>query len=67
MQPLVIWGVSGAGKTTLINHLNEHPQFRNNFEFCVSYTTRKPRVGEVNGENYLFLSDAEFENISKQK
>ena len=57
VEPLVIWGVSGAGKSTLINHLYQQQKFKDNFEFCVAYTTRKPRVGEIDGENYHFLSE----------
>lgn len=45
--------------------MNEQQNFKDNFEFCVSYTTRKPRFGEVNGESYLFMSDDEFDEISK--
>ena len=67
VSPLVIWGHSGSGKTTLIDYMYQQDNFRDNFEFCVSYTTRKPRVGEIHGENYLFLSDDEFEELAQKR
>jgi guanylate kinase len=48
---------SGTGKSTLLQLLQEHPDF----EYSVSCTTRPPRAGEVNGRDYHFLSRAEFE------
>jgi guanylate kinase len=54
----VITGPSGVGKGTLIQGLLERcPEL----ELAVSATTRAPRAGEVNGREYHFLSDAEFE------
>jgi len=52
----VISAPSGAGKTTLIEALRQTP----NFFYSVSCTTRAPRGGEVDGEDYQFLSDADF-------
>ena len=47
---------SGAGKTTLVDALRETSEF-----FCsVSCTTRPARAGEVDGEDYRFLSEQEF-------
>ncbi len=37
------------------------------FTFLVSTTTRKPRKGEVNGVDYIFVSTDEFENDIKNK
>ena len=55
---ILIVSVPGGGKSTLIQHLREvYPQLT----FAVSCTSRAPRPGEVAGENYYFLSDAEFE------
>ncbi len=48
---------SGAGKTTLCSALRHKPDF----VYAVSCTTRGPRAGEIEGEDYLFLSDAEFD------
>lgn len=47
---------SGAGKTTLRNMLKQTPDF----VYSVSCTTRKPRPGEVDGEDYYFLEEADF-------
>lgn len=55
---LVISGPSGCGKSTLLKEV-----FKNisNYYFSISVTTRKPRVGEVNGVDYIFVSKEEFE------
>jgi guanylate kinase len=54
----VITGPSGVGKGTLIRSLCEQiPEL----ELSVSATTRAPRPGEVDGADYHFLSDAEFQ------
>ena len=48
---------SGAGKTTLVNAVvKKHPELR----FSISYTTRKPRVNEADGVDYLFVKEDEF-------
>ncbi len=47
---------SGAGKSTVLNALRQTPDF----VYSVSYTTRPPRPGEVHGEDYCFVSMAEF-------
>lgn len=59
--PVVVLGPSGVGKSTLINHLkSKHPD---KFGFSVSYTTRGPRDGEVNGKDYNFVNMAEFNQM----
>jgi len=52
----VVSAPSGAGKTTLVEALRQTP----NFVYSVSCTTRAPRGGEIEGEDYLFLSEADF-------
>jgi guanylate kinase len=52
----VISAPSGAGKTTLVEALRQNP----NLFYSVSCTTRAPRSGEINGEHYQFLRDADF-------
>jgi len=48
---------SGAGKTTIVQHLlGQIP----NLEFSVSATTRKPRGDEQHGKDYYFISKEEF-------
>lgn len=54
---LVVCAPSGGGKTTLLRRLRaEFPNLR----FSVSCTTRAPRAGEVHGQDYYFLSEADF-------
>jgi guanylate kinase len=52
----VISAPSGAGKTTLVEALRQTP----NLFYSVSCTTRAPRTGEIDGEDYQFLSDKDF-------
>ena len=52
----VISAPSGAGKTTLVEALRQTP----NFLYSVSCTTRAPRAGEIENEDYQFLSDRDF-------
>ena len=48
---------SGAGKTTIVQHLlKKMPEL----EFSISATTRKPRGDEQNGKDYYFISKEEF-------
>lgn len=57
---LVVSGPSGAGKGTVCNELlSKH----DNIKFSVSATTRNPRPGEVDGENYFFLEKDKFEEM----
>ena len=53
---------SGAGKTTLVERIRRTP----NLFYSVSCTTRAPRAGEIDGQDYQFLSDTDFrERIEK--
>jgi guanylate kinase len=54
---VIISAPSGAGKTTIVKHLLKSDL---NLEFSVSATTRPPRAGERDGEDYYFLSIEEF-------
>ncbi len=54
----VISGPSGVGKGTIIQKLlQENPSYY----LAISATTRAPRLGEVNGKDYFFLSNTEFD------
>jgi guanylate kinase len=53
-------GPSGVGKSTVVAALR--PQLPTLF-FSVSATTRAPRPGEVEGRDYHFVSDAEFDRM----
>jgi len=58
----VVSAPSGAGKTTLVERIRRAP----NLFYSVSCTTRAPRAGEIDGQDYQFLSDADFrERIEK--
>jgi len=52
----VVSAPSGAGKTTLCDALRQ----TSDFVYSVSCTTRAPRAGEIEGEDYHFLSEADF-------
>ena len=52
-------GPSGVGKGTIRNKLFENNDL--NLFFSVSMTTRKPRPGEVDGQDYYFVSREEFD------
>jgi len=54
----IISAPSGSGKSTLVARLLAHVP---DLKFSVSYTTRKPRGLEVDGQNYHFVSREEFE------
>jgi guanylate kinase len=55
---VVISGPSGAGKSTVVRQLLSDCSLP--LRLSVSATTRHPRPGEVDGENYFFLSHDEF-------
>ncbi|MGO1579999.1 MAG: guanylate kinase [Peptoniphilaceae bacterium] len=57
---LVLSGPSGSGKGTVSEALMKK---NNKIVFSTSVTTRTPRPGEVNGENYFFNSIEEFEDM----
>ena len=56
----VISGPSGAGKGTLVSAaLEAFP----NMSLSVSATTRLPRVGDIEGKTYYFISDEQFDQL----
>lgn len=57
-QIVVLSGPSGSGKTTIVNRLINNSPVR--LLKSVSATTRAPRPQEVDGDDYHFLSDADF-------
>ena len=59
---LVLSSPSGAGKTTLVKLLSKN----RNFHISISHTTRKPRANEVQGKDYHFVDNSEFENLIKK-
>ncbi len=59
----VVSAPSGAGKTTLCRGLMEPAA---PLEYSISYTTREPREGEVQGRDYNFVSRETFESLVSQ-
>lgn len=57
---LVLSSPSGAGKTTLSRLLLEADR---DIEMSVSVTTRPPRPGEIEGKDYYFVSEEEFNRL----
>lgn len=58
--PFVVAAPSGTGKTTVCRQLVESdPELR----FSVSHTTRVPRAGEQDGEQYHFVSEERFSEL----
>lgn len=55
---IIISGPSGAGKSTVVRKLMAHCDLP--LTLSVSATTRPPRPGEVEGQDYFFLSAEEF-------
>lgn len=61
---IVLSGPSGVGKATVRKALFEMDD--HNFTYSISMTTRKPREGEIDGVDYYFVSEEEFESRIKQ-
>ncbi len=55
---IIISGTTCAGKGTIIQKLLEHNP---NLELSISYTSRPIRGGDVNGKDYYFITQEEFE------
>jgi guanylate kinase len=56
----VIAAPSGAGKTSLVKALMEREP---RIQFSVSYTTRQPRLNEIPGRDYHFVSAERFQEM----
>jgi guanylate kinase len=65
----IITAPSGAGKTTLIKKALDYAAIHDEkFVLSISHTTRKPREGEQNEKDYIFLTEEVFlENIQKEE
>ena len=61
----IISGPAGVGKTTLCDRLLI--DYAEDLKRVITATTREPRVGEVDGVDYYFLSKQEFERKKSQK
>ena len=60
---IVVSAPSGTGKTTLCNGVIKQLP---NLSFSVSHTTREPRDGEKNGEDYYFVNEETFKAHVKE-
>ena len=61
---VILSSPSGVGKTTLTKKIQ---QKYHSFKISVSHTTRAARSNEVNGVDYYFVSQSEFELLIKEK
>ena len=60
---LVVSGPTGAGKTTFAKeYCKRYP----NSQFLVKSTSRPPRSGEVEGEDYFFISREKIQDLEKR-
>ena len=59
----VVSAPSGAGKSTLAQRLVATVP---DLVFSISFTTRKPRPGEVDGHDYFFIDDARFDAMVRE-
>jgi len=59
---IVLSAPSGTGKTTICKELLKRNK---NWKFSVSATTRPPRDGEVDGKDYIFMSNQKFDHYAK--
>ena len=60
---LIISGLSGSGKDTVINRLKEISTV--DFHFVVTCNTRKKREGEIDGKDYHFITREKFISMIK--
>ena len=56
---VIISGPSGSGKTSICNELTKCQKVKQS----ISYTTRKPRDGEIEGVDYCFVERSEFDKL----
>ena len=61
---IIISGPSGVGKSTIVKEIIKNKNL--NLKFSVSLTTRKPRLGEINGVNYYFVNKKDFLSAIKK-
>ena len=59
-QLFIISAPSGAGKTSLVKKLLG---CTNNLSVSISHTTRQQRAGEIDGQDYYFVSTEEFKTM----
>lgn len=62
---IIVSAPAGTGKTTLVQMLKE--EFPDRVTQSISCTTRKPRKGEIDGRDYVFLTEGAFEERVKRE
>ena len=60
---IILTGPSGVGKGTVVKEILDKDK---NIWLSISATTRKPREGEKDGENYYFLNQENFKEMIEQ-
>jgi guanylate kinase len=63
---IIISSPSGGGKTSICQALLSEERRSDGWAFSVSYTTRKKRPGEVDGQEYFFVNDTEFDRLEAE-
>lgn len=58
---IILVGGTASGKSHLKDRFVEK-----GYKFGISHTTRKPRPGEVNGQDYYFISEEQFDTLIEQ-
>ena len=61
---IIITGPSGVGKGTVVKELLDR---NNDIWLSISATTRKPRIGEKDSENYYFINVERFKDMIDKK
>ena len=59
---IILSSPSGAGKTTLVKKISKEK----NYKISVSHTTREPRPNEIDGIDYNFIPQEEFQKLVKE-
>lgn len=59
---IVLVGASASGKTELARKL--YQTF--GYQKCITTTTRKPRINEIDGKDYHFLTEEKFKHLQEQ-
>ena len=58
---IILSSPSGAGKTTLVKKISDIKSYI----ISVSHTTRHTRTNEIDGKDYIFVNDNQFEKLIK--
>lgn len=61
--PLVIVGITASGKSSVTEYIEQTSDYRQ----VVTHTTREPRHGEVDSEDYFFINDGEMLNMMSKE